>query len=225
MSAWIKRLRVVAVDLDGTLIDSQPDLAVAANVVLESLDLPALPPGRVGQFIGGGIEALVRRVLEERGQQATARQVRSALGQFQQHYRDNLFVHSRVFPGVIEGLDALRASGLSVCCITNKAAEFAQPLLAAARLDGCLDAVFCAAAPEQRKPGPWLLRYACRCFGITAQQLLMIGDSRNDIAAARAAGCRVAAVDYGYNQGRPIADDQPDWIISSLLQVMRLPPI
>ena len=223
MTLLIEQLRVIGIDLDGTLIDSKPDLAAAANVVLESLGLPALPADRVAEFIGGGIETLVRRVLEERKQPATARLIKSALGQFREHYRGNLFTHSRVYPGVIDGLTALRASGLPLCCVTNKAVEFTRPLLVAAQLDGMLDEVFCAGAPEQRKPGPWLLRQACRFYGVTADQMLMIGDSRNDIAAARAAGCRVAAVDYGYNQGRPVADEQPDWIISSLADVMHLP--
>lgn len=220
----IERLHAVAFDLDGTLVDSAPDLADAANAMLKARGLGALPEGRIAMFIGDGIDTLVERALAESSSRPPgSAELREAVSVFRSLYGQRLFERGRVYPGVVEGLRALREANIPRCCITNKLSTFTLPLLDAAGLADLLDFVLCADRPEQRKPAPYLLVAACQRLGIAPGKMLYVGDSRADIVAARAARCPVAVVDYGYSQGLSLAEQAPDWIIGSLEGLAALP--
>lgn len=216
-------LQAVAFDLDGTLVDSAPDIAEAVNVMLRMFGYTPLPQHCISALIGNGVERLVEGALAQSvGQPPNPTLLRTAVGLFERLYLGHLFEQSRVYPGVIEALEALRAGGISLCCITNKNSLFALPLLKAARLDAFFAFTLCADRREERKPRPDLLLAACARFAITPPGLLYVGDSRNDVIAACAAGCPIALVDYGYNHGLPIAQEAPDWIIENLTQIVAL---
>lgn len=219
----IDSISVVAIDLDGTLVDSKNDLCAAANKTLTELGLPALSSKRVTEFIGDGIDELVRRLLVASGQKKAPGSMQEIIAKFRDYYLQDVFTASTIYPGVVEGLTALREANKSICCVTNKSSALTLPLLKAARLDPFMDQVYCADFSHQRKPGPWMLQAAKKHFDCSLEEMLMVGDSLIDIAAAHAVGCRIAAVDYGYNHGRPIEDDRPDWVISSFEEISELP--
>ncbi|HEX6137733.1 MAG TPA: phosphoglycolate phosphatase [Casimicrobiaceae bacterium] len=224
MPRLVDRIRAAALDLDGTLIDTAPDLAAAANAMLELLGYSRLPEPRIARLIGNGIDRLVEGALaESAGERARPAAVAAAPKLFRLCYAERLFERSRVYPGVSEGLRALRALGIDLCCVTNKHSAFTLPLLEASGLARHFAFVLCADRPEERKPAPNLLNAARERFGIEAGELLFVGDSRIDVAAARAARCPVAIVDYGYNQGEPLGDADPDWIVGSLAEIAALP--
>jgi len=226
MPKLVERIRAAAFDLDGTLVDSAADLAAAANSTLEALGFYPLTERQIESLIGDGIERLVAAALAESAGCAPRQgTVATALELFSRRYAEQLFVRSSVYPGVVEGLGSLDALGIKLCCITNKRSAFTLPLLDAAGLADRFALVLCADRPEQRKPAPDLLIEACAHFGVRPEELLYVGDSRADVAAARAANCPVAAVDYGYSGGRTVADADPDWIIASFVDLLTLPAI
>jgi phosphoglycolate phosphatase len=224
MPRLVERIRAAAFDLDGTLVDSAPDLALAANTMLGMLGHAPLAENRIATLIGDGIDRLVEGVLTASiGQEAEAAVLVAAGGLFRQRYAEHLFDRSRVYLGVTEGLRALGDAGIRLCCVTNKHSVFTLPLLEAAGLTRFFAFALCADRAEERKPKPDLLLAASARFQVAAGELLCVGDSRTDIAAARAAGCPIAVVDYGYNQGRSLAAEYPDWIIGNMTELVALP--
>lgn len=220
---FVEEVRAAAFDLDGTLVDSAPDLALAANAMLCALGHPALAEERIAAAIGDGIDMLVARALaESSGQAPDARALSEAGSIFRERYAQRVFEASRVYPGVGEGLAALAARGLPLACITNKHSRFTAAVLEAAGLARWFALVLCADAPEQRKPGPYLLLEACRRLAIAPRELLYVGDSGLDVAAARAAGCPVVLVSYGYNRGRPASEAGADAVVASLAEVVEM---
>jgi phosphoglycolate phosphatase len=220
------RVRAVAFDLDGTLIDTMGDLAASVNLMLGMLGAKELPEARIRALVGNGVETLVQRALTESvGNSAThAAQRSAALALFRRIYSQGLFKHSRVYPGVVAALRSLSATGLSLCCITNKDSAFAEPLLRAAGLSGFFSFTLCADRAQDRKPSPNMLLAACSRIGITPAEMLYVGDSSMDIAAARAAGSPVIAVSYGYGKdhaGGP-GDVQPDGRVDDMTEIVAL---
>ena len=217
MKRLVDRIRAAAFDLDGTLVDTAPDLARAANAMLAELGCQPLEASCIVPMIGDGIERLVARVLVAAGtgQEAPVR----AAAAFRAHYARHLFERSRIYAGVRDGLLALGTRGIALCVVTNKASTFTRPLLRAAGLLDMFQLVLCADRPEQRKPSPSLLLAACTGLEVRGDELLYVGDSKIDVAAARAAGCRVARVDYGYDG---VADDA-DYSIGSIADIATLP--
>jgi phosphoglycolate phosphatase len=216
----LDRFRAIAFDLDGTLVDSAPDLAAAANAMLRRLGHRSLAAERVAAAIGDGIDALVARTLaESTGAEPDRDSLERASRLFREIYLEHVFESTTVFAGVREGLEALSRRGLPLGCVTNKASAFTHALLAKSGLDRWLSFVACADAPQQRKPAPFLLLQAARDLGVAPGQLLFVGDSSVDVAAARAAGCPVVLVDYGYNKGRPAAEAGADALIASLVDL------
>jgi phosphoglycolate phosphatase len=191
--------RAVLLDLDGTLIDSAPDLAVAANRMLAQLGADPLPGAMVRDFIGHGIGNLVRRVLE--ASDALPRiDASEALALFQHHYAECNGRHSKLYPGVHEGLAALKRAGHALACVTNKLHPYAAALLDAKGLSPYLDALVCAGGAMPAKPDPAPLLHACRLLGADVRASVMVGDSEVDSNAARRAGMPVYLVRYGYHQ-------------------------
>ncbi|MBQ0960317.1 phosphoglycolate phosphatase [Ideonella sp. 4Y11] len=202
------------VDLDGTMVDTVGDFDAALNRTLAELGQPAIGRAFIERTVGKGSEHLIRRTLAEVG--ADAALYEAAWAAYQRHYRSINGAHSAVYPGVPEGLQALRARGLRLACLTNKPGEFARELLARKGLDGHFDVVFGGDAFERKKPDPLPLLRTCAALGTTPAQTLMVGDSSNDCQAARAAGCPVVLVRYGYNHGEPVEASGPDRVIDRL---------
>ena len=214
-------IEAVAFDLDGTLIDTAPDLAAAANSMLRILGGRPLPEHRIAALIGEGVDPFVARVLEESG---GASQLDAALQPwarvlFRNLYEQHLFARGRIFAGVAQMLQVLENAALPMCCITNKESRFALPLLEAAGLRARFAITVCADRPADRKPSPNMLLAACRQLGVEPANLLYVGDSRSDIAAARAARCRVVAVTYGYSDRHVLAAARPDGLLGNPTEI------
>ncbi len=216
-------VKAVMIDLDGTLLDTAPDLASAANMMLKELNRTELPLETIQSYIGKGIEKLVKRSLTgSLDGEPDAALLAEAMPAYERHYSSTLYVDTRPYAGVIEGLDALRGKGLRLACITNKAEAFTLPLLRAAGLLDYFDLVLSGDSLPKKKPHPMPLLHACERFGIAAQEMLLIGDSLNDAQAARAAGCHVFVVPYGYNEGKDVRELDCDAIVSSLEDAAKL---
>jgi phosphoglycolate phosphatase len=199
-------LRGVLVDLDGTLMDTAPDLAAAANRMRADFGLPPLPLARVAAFVGKGAEMLVHRALTDdldgRADDGSFSRGRAA---FYAHYHDENGRQAIVFERVPQSLALLRARGLKLACVTNKPREFTVPLLERMGLAPLFDAVVAGDEVAEKKPHPALLLEACRRLGLAPESVLLIGDSVNDAQAARAAGCSCVLVETGYNEGEDVA--------------------
>ena len=210
-------LQAAIVDLDGTMVDTLGDFTVALNRMLAGLALPGIERAAIARLVGKGSEHLIRSVLAQ--VQADPSLYEQAWQSYQEQYRAINGQHASVFPGVIEGLRVLRMAGLKLACLTNKPTAFAQTLLAAKDLSGFFEFVFGGDAFERRKPDPMPLLKACEALGSTPAGTLMIGDSSNDAAAARAAGCPVLLVTYGYNHGEPVRSVRADGFLDSLAEL------
>ena len=217
----------MTIDLDGTLLDTVPDLGAAANAMLHELGLPGRAEEEIRRFVGRGIPTLVQRCLPTDWMPDDAARER-ALEAFRRHYARVNGQQSRPYPGVIEGLDAMRRLGLPLAVITNKAAAFAEPLLAAQGLLDYFEFVVAGDSLAQKKPHPLPLQNACARLGSQPSDNLHIGDSAIDVACARAAGCPVIALPYGYNEGEDVRKLACDAIVASLVEaaalICALPP-
>jgi phosphoglycolate phosphatase len=214
MQPTLPPIQAAIVDLDGTMVDTVGDFEVALGRALA--DLGHAPVGRdfIARTVGKGSEHLLSRTLAQVG--APADLFEQAWQRYQHHYLQINGQYSEVFPGVVEGLQALRARGLRLACLTNKPTDFARPLLRDKRLAGYFDHVFGGDAFACKKPDPLPLLETCKALGTPAAATLMIGDSSNDAAAARAAGCPVVLVSYGYNHGEPVAAAGADAVIDRI---------
>lgn len=215
--------RAVVIDLDGTLIDSVPDLAYCVDQMMIELGRSPWGEAKVRTWVGNGVDRLVKRALtDELWAEPDEQLFAQAMPVFMALYASNTSQRSRVFDGVCEGLDYLQAESYLLACVTNKAERFTLPLL---RDKGILDAfqvVVSGDTTPKKKPDPLPLLHAAEALGVSPQLCLMVGDSRHDVAAARAAGFSVACVPYGYNHGDDIAESEPDALISSLAQLRDL---
>ena len=207
-------LQAAIVDLDGTMVDTLGDFVVALGLTLGELGLPVVDRAFVEMTVGKGSEHLLRRTLAQVGGDAALYD--AAWAAYQRHYLAINGQHSAVYPGVVEGLQRLRAAGLRLACLTNKPTAFARPLLASKGLDGFFEVVFGGDAFASKKPDPLPLLETCRTLGTAPGATLMIGDSSNDAQAARAAGCPVWLVSYGYNHGEPIRGVPADGYLDRL---------
>jgi phosphoglycolate phosphatase len=211
-------INAVLLDLDGTLLDTAPEIAAAANAMLAEQGLAPLPASAVRDLIGSGIPRLVERCLQAAGVPLPCARLEGALRSFGAHYRRLNGTSSALFPGVIEGLERMRAARLRLACVTNKAAAFTMPLLEKAGLAPFFDSIVTADQVGRRKPDPEPLLHACRALAAAPREAVVIGDSANDAEAARAAGCAVLLVSYGYSEGRDVRSLDCDGIVASLEQ-------
>ncbi|MEO6270954.1 MAG: phosphoglycolate phosphatase [Lautropia sp.] len=218
-------VRAACIDLDGTLLDTIPDLAAAANAMLVALKLAPLPQERIRRFVGKGVEVLIDRTLAAAGGLAAAdgpATGETARVHFYSAYRELNGSEARTYPGVVQGLQGLRDLGITLACVTNKPDEFAVPLLQRCGLDAYFDFVIGGDTLPFKKPHPGQLLEACRRWSLDPAQVLVVGDSVNDADAARAAGMPVYLVPYGYNEGRNVRDADVDGIVSSLSELPSL---
>ena len=215
--------RLVLVDLDGTLVDTLPDIAFCVDGMLTRLNLPAAGCERVRQWVGNGTEVLVRRALAARLDEAVDEQhYARALPIFTQLYAQHTSERSRIYDGVPAGLDFLRRAGVELACVTNKTSAFTHKLLAELELGEHFSLVISGDTLPRRKPDPMPLLHTSRHFAVAPEQALLIGDSVNDVKAARAAGFGIVCVTYGYNHGDDIGASNPDAVIDSLAELPEL---
>lgn len=196
------------------MVDTLDDFVVALNAMLAELALPPVGRGFVEHTVGKGSEHLIRRTLAEVG--GVDDRYGEAWASYQRHYTRINGDHARLYPGVQEGLQRLRVAGIPLACLTNKPTAFAQALLDRKQLSGFFRHVFGGDAFAQKKPHPLPLLETCKALGVAPSRVLMLGDSANDAQAARAAGCPVILVSYGYNHGQPVREVDADGFIDRL---------
>jgi phosphoglycolate phosphatase len=215
-------VKAAALDLDGTLLDTLPDITEAAQAMLAELGRPAARAQNVRRYIGGGIRRLTKRLLTGRMDgEPPAAELQRGLDVFERHYRATLTRSTRPFPGVEEGLRRFADAGLKLACVTNKAESFALPLLKATGLRGFFELVVAGDTLPSQKPDPLPLLYCAQQFAVQPRELLVIGDSANDALAARAAGCPAFCVPYGYSAG-DVRELDCDAIVSDLVEAAKL---
>jgi phosphoglycolate phosphatase len=209
----------ITLDLDGTLVDSARDLTLACQGMLADLGEPTVSEADVRSFVGEGMANLVSRCLS-RMAPVNEQRLGEGIAAFQVNYRRLNGSATKLYPGVREALDAWLSAGIPMACVTNKPIEFTQVLLEKLDLARYFDCVVGGDTCAHKKPHPEPVLYACRQMGTAAENNLHIGDSRHDIAAARAAGCSVGGVPYGYNGGKPLRADECDLFFESLMDFL-----
>ena len=219
----MKKPKLILIDLDGTLVDSVPDLAICVDTMMQQLGMATHGEAKVRDWVGNGVERLVRRALigkldGEPDESAFQQAYPIFLNLYQQHNGE----HSQLYPGVVPGLDYLQQSGYKICCITNKAAQFSEPLLKDMGIDNYFSIIISGDTLPRKKPDPMPLLYAAEHFNIPTGECLMLGDSSNDVKAARAAGFQIICVTYGYNHGRDIREAEPDAVIDSMAELSEI---
>jgi len=219
----LKKPKMVLIDVDGTLVDSVPDLAYCVDEMMKQLGRPPHGEAAVRDWVGNGVERLVRRALV--GQldgEPSDEDFARAYPLFLELYRENTSQRSCLYPGVREGLEYLRAQGYQLGCVTNKAAQFTVPLLKAMGIYDDFGIVVSGDTLPMKKPDPLPLLHAAEHFGVPPGDSLMLGDSKSDVTAARAAGFQVVCMSYGYNHGEDIRDYAPDAVIDSMAELSTL---
>lgn len=211
--------QAVLFDLDGTLLDTIADLAEAANLTLVEMGRAPRSQDEIHGFVGKGIPHLVRRCMTE-GTHAEEAEIERAVEVFRRHYARVNGSNTRIYEGVQETLDAMRARGLRLAVVTNKAEAFTLPLLERMGLSGYFDSVVSGDTLDVKKPDPAVVRLACANLDVEPQHALMIGDSANDAHAAQGAGVPVLLVSYGYSEGVPVDTIECDGLISNALQAL-----
>jgi len=215
-------VQAILIDLDGTLLHTAPELSAAANRMLREMDYAPVSQALLASYIGNGISWLVKRALTgDMHATPDAALYEHALPIFEKHYTE-LLLDSKPFDGVIDGLDAMQSKGFRLGCITNKVARYTDPLLEGIGLAKYFAIVLSGDTLAEKKPHPLPLLHAAKFFNLPIEKLLLIGDSLNDTLAARAAGCPVFCVPYGYNHGEPVDGLDLDAVIADLSAALPL---
>ena len=212
-------VKAVMFDLDGTLVNTAPELAFAINQMLAELSLPTLPQQQIAAYIGQGAQALIKRSVAA----GSSAEVDDALFEraqslFFAHYANNV-TQSKPYAGVLNVLTELKKLGFRLACVTNKPEKFTLPLLHASGLMDFFEIVVSGDTLAKKKPDPIQLQHICAKFNVMETEAMLVGDSVTDVMAAHAAGCYIVTVPYGYNQGRPIDDSQVDAAIEDLTEL------
>ncbi len=216
-------IRAVIVDLDGTMLDTVPDFHVAINRMREEMAMAPMSQDQIALMVGKGSENLIRGVLAlDMGPAGVDARFDDAMASYQRHYLSINGKHTKLYPGVISGLESLKAQGLRLACVTNKPIAFAKPLLAQKALAPYFEVLYGGDSLAKKKPHPMPLLQVCQDFGLEPTSVVAIGDSSNDAEAARAAGCFVLTVPYGYNHGQSIHETDSDGIVDTLLEAANL---
>ncbi len=219
----IKTPELVLLDLDGTLVDSIPDLAWSVNQTLLELSLPERDILSIRNWVGNGLEKLLHRSLTDNFDgEAEAVLFEKAMSIFMAVYSDNMCNLSTCYPGVVEGIAQLKEKEITLGCVTNKRGEFVGPILETLGLMNDMSIVIAGDTLAKKKPDPLPLLHAADHFDIDPVLSLMVGDSESDVKAARAAGFQIVCVSYGYNHGRDIQETNPDAVIDSIADLASL---
>jgi phosphoglycolate phosphatase len=209
------RFDAVTFDLDGTLLDTIADLAEASRRMLDEVGAPPRSPAEVHSFVGKGMAVLVERCLTH-DSAPSADLLHTAIEAFKRHYAAVNGDFTQIYPGVVDGLQAWRASGLKMGVVTNKPGMFTETLLERMGLADYFDLVVSGDTTAHKKPHPEPILHACRLFAVRPDRNLHIGDSLNDVHAAHAAGCLAYCVPYGYNEGQPVRAADCDALVADL---------
>ncbi|MCW9698682.1 MULTISPECIES: phosphoglycolate phosphatase [unclassified Avibacterium] len=220
------QFKLIGFDLDGTLVNSLPDLALSVNSALNEVNLPSAPEELVLTWIGNGAGVLIARALEwavaQTGKTLSAVEIEQVKTRFNVYYGENLCNLSRLYPNVKETLTALKERGFILAVVTNKPTQHVLPVLKAFGIDHLFSETLGGQSLPQIKPHPAPLYYLCGKFGLYPKQMLFVGDSKNDIIAATSAGCPVVGLTYGYNYNIPIAEAHPDWVFDDFAQILQI---
>ncbi len=209
-------------DLDGTLIHTAPQIADAANLMLADLGKPVLAYEQIAGYIGEGAVVLIKRCLTgQKNVEPDSALFEQAEPLFFAHYANNVAI-SKPYDGVVDGLQALWNMGYMLACVTNKPEEFTLPLLKATGLADFFEMVVSGDTLPKKKPHPMQLHHICAQLNVAEYEALLVGDSDTDVNAARAAGCFIITVPYGYNQGRVINENLVDATINDLTELTSL---
>jgi phosphoglycolate phosphatase len=214
---------VILFDLDGTLIDSAPDLALAINHMLNTLQRPIFPDEIIRSWVGNGAQVLVKRGLSGKSdidQDIDCELFEEALKTFSSFYKQNLCVDTKLYPSVGACLKVLKAKGYRMVLVTNKPFEFIEPILQGLQLTGLFELILGGDSLEKRKPDPMPLLHVCQQLNVSVEQCLMVGDSKNDILAAKAANMESIGLTYGYNYGEDIALHGPEVVLDDFSDIV-----
>jgi phosphoglycolate phosphatase len=214
--------KLIMIDVDGTLVDSVPDLAFCVDELMVALGRPKWGEEKVRQWVGNGVPKLVERSLTgELEGKVDQEDFQKAYPIFLELYKDNTSKRSTLYNGVIEGLDYLQNKGYTLGCVTNKAEAFTHPLLKDLGIFGRFELIISGDTLEKKKPDPLPLLFAAQHFNVSAQECLMLGDSVSDVKASRAAGFDIICMSYGYNHGEDIRLQHPDVVIDSMAELQQ----
>lgn len=216
----VRKPDMVLIDVDGTLVDSVPDLAWCIDEMMQQLGRPAHGEAKVRFWVGNGVERLVRRALIGQLEgEPPDEDFDKALPIFLALYAENTSKRSVLYPGVSEGLDYMKSAGYPLGCVTNKAEQFTIPLLKDLGIYENFEIIVCGDTLAEKKPHPLPLLHAAEYFGVLPENALMLGDSMSDVKAARAANFQIVCMSYGYNHGEDIRDSKPDAVIDSMAEL------
>lgn len=218
--AVLDSIKAIAFDLDGTLVDSAGGLADAIDKTLEELNLPPAGKERVSIWVGNGADMLVERALKWAGMTVTPERQKQARIRFDEHYATTVNTGSQLFPEVKETLETIAKHNMPMAIVTNKPTPFVAPLLEKLGIDSYFSLVLGGDDVVKTKPHPAPLYLTMGQFGLRKEELLFVGDSRNDIIAAHNAGCPSVGLTYGYNYGESIAITEPDYVLSHFSELL-----
>lgn len=214
---------ILLFDLDGTLVDSAPDLALAVNLTLADLQRPQFDEERIRSWVGNGAQVLIERALSgsvEISEQLDQALAAKALATFLAHYQKHLCIKSQLYTGVKDTLIQLKERGYRLAIVTNKPEAFVQPIIDGLGLSHLFECIVGGDTLSKRKPDPLPIHYACEQLAVTPDQCIMIGDSKNDILAAKAAQIPSIGLTYGYNYGEDIAVHDPEWVLDHFADIL-----
>ncbi len=219
----MKKPEMVLIDVDGTLVDSVPDLAWCVDAMMRELGMPERGEAVVRHWVGNGVERLTKRALinDLNGEPEEALYAK-ALPIFQKLYSENTSKRSRLYDGVLEALDFLKSTDVRIGCVTNKASQFTLPILRDLGIADYFELVICGDMVERKKPDPMPLLQAAEQMGVAPEASMMLGDSMSDVKAARAAGFQIICMSYGYNHGEDIRDYHPDAVVDSMAEIKHM---
>ena len=211
---------MILIDVDGTLVDSVPDLAYCVDEMMKALDMPVHGEEKVRNWVGNGVERLTRRALiGQLDGEPDDSLFEKAYPIFLELYAENTSKRSCLYPGVEEGINYLKSEGYKLGCVTNKASQFTLPLLKDLGIHDHFEIIICGDTLEKKKPDPLPLLHAADYFGVQPANAMMLGDSISDVKASRAAGFQIICMSYGYNHGEDIRDSHPDAVIDSMSEL------
>ena len=219
----ISKPQMVLIDVDGTLVDSVPDLAYCVDEMMKAIGREPHGETKVRDWVGNGVERLTRRALiGQLDGEPSDEDFAKGYPIFLELYKDNTSKRSCLYPGVREGLDYMKSQGYRLGCVTNKDAQFTIPLLKGLGIYDEFGIVVSGDTLPVKKPDPQPLLHAAAHFGVGAEDSLMLGDSKSDVTAARNAGFQIVCMSYGYNHGEDIRNYHPDAVIDSMEELKTL---
>ncbi len=219
----VRKPKMILVDVDGTLVDSVPDLAYCVDEMMKALGREPHGEAKVRDWVGNGVERLTRRALiGQLDGEPSDEDFAKGYPIFLDLYKDNTSKRSCLYPGVREGLDYMKSQGYLLGCVTNKDAQFTIPLLKGLGIYDEFGIVVSGDTLPVKKPDPQPLLHAAAHFGVGAEDSLMLGDSKSDVTAARNAGFQIVCMSYGYNHGEDIRNYNPDAVIDSMEELKTL---